>query len=280
MKTKLITLNFVIFLIFLNLFSYFEAKMNSKLNSNLTDKSKIKSEKNLFSSSKILNKKSDNKKTEFLQKSTSQISETLNMPQTDPTTTNNYDNNSKYSYDNSLPQQIAPSTNSDKPEIIFGYARRIQCTSYNCPYPNMCIQGNTVCKCMAEFAEYELNKQSRDPAAQGIAVGQSYCSYKKKNQLVYFLLELFLNIGVGHFYAGNYLLGGLKITIVFLPCLLVCVMVCLGVAITDKISNIFSFGFCLVCLLGFGQFIWWLVDLIIIGIGKYTDGNGVPLNPW
>ncbi|CAF1161369.1 unnamed protein product [Rotaria sordida] len=29
---------------------------------------------------------------------------------------------------------------------------------------------------------------------------------------------------------------------------------------------------------GFG--IWWLVDVIRIGVNKFNDGNGAPLKPW
>jgi len=131
-----------------------------------------------------------------------------------------------------------------------------------------------------EYAEFELNKPQPDGQASGfVPQGYVFCNYRKKNQLVYFLLELLLNIGAGHFYVGNYLMGGLKIGLIFMPCVVLCLLLCLGVVTTNKHELLAGCGMCLVCLLACGISVWWLVDVILIGIRKYTDGNGVPLNP-
>ena len=176
---------------------------------------------------------------------------------------------------------VGPSPNySSDPELIFGSARNISCTQYTCQFPNFCTKNNTICKCALEFAEYELNKPSQNRRASTSYQGQAFCAYRKKNQLVYFLLELLLNLGAGHFYAGNYVLGGLKVALIFVPCIAFFVMLCLGIAVADKLEAVFSLGFLLICLLSCGISVWWLVDIILIGTRKYRDGNGVPLNPW
>jgi hypothetical protein len=176
---------------------------------------------------------------------------------------------------------LGPSPNySSDPELIFGSARNISCTRYTCQFPNFCTENNTICKCAWEFAEYELNKPSENGEANISYQGQAFCAYRKKNQLVYFLLELLLNLGAGHFYAGNYVLGGLKVGLIFVPCIAFCVMLCLGIAVADKLEAVFSLGFLFICLLSCGMSVWWLVDIILIGTRKYSDGNGVPLNPW
>ena len=160
-------------------------------------------------------------------------------------------------------------------------ASNINCNAYNCQYPNACTPDNKTCKCSFESAEYELyhpNTDTKTPS-QG-SQNIEYCKYKRKKQIVYFLLEFFLNIGAGHLYAGNYLIGGVKLGLVFLPCFILCVLLCIGVVATDNIKEIAGVGACLGILVACSVSIWWLVDAILIGIRKYKDGNGVPLQSW
>jgi thiol:disulfide interchange protein len=206
------------------------------------------------------------KTTQFLQSKTNHKSKQSN----NETNNNNYNYN--YNYNSA----------SSSSEFIFGSARNIACTQFNCQYPNQCVENGSVCRCGLEFAEYELNKPQENSEKTQSPLGNVYCSYRKKNQLVYFLLELLLNVGAGHFYAGNFLLGGIKLALMFVPCVAFFVLACLGIVAPNKLSGVFSFGFwfCFVCLFSCGVTVWWLVDVILIATRKITDGNGVPLNPW
>ena len=94
-----------------------------------------------------------------------------------------------------------PITNPD-----YSSAKNIECKQNdNCQIPNYCLPGGRMCKCGPENAAYLENKplkigeKREDPKV--------YCGYVRKTQLVYFLLELLLNVGAGHFYAGNVGLG-------------------------------------------------------------------------
>ncbi len=76
------------------------------------------------------------------------------------------------------------------------------------------------------------------------------CSYEQFSQQTTFLLSLFLGgLGVDWFVLakGNagYIVAG--------------------------VFKLLTMG-------GFG--IWWLVDVIRLGVNKFNDGNGVPLKPW
>lgn len=169
-------------------------------------------------------------------------------------------------------------TNSNKPD--FARAKNIVCNASNCN--NMygsCSVDKSTCNCHLDYAEYELNK----PLKQGKNEGenQQYCQYQRKNQLTYFLLELLLNIGAGHFYAGNNILGGIKLTLVLLPCIVMCIAGCLGGMSSDgsgggKILFGTALAYAALCAVS----IWWLVDVIVIATAGYTDGHGVPLKHW
>jgi hypothetical protein len=159
-------------------------------------------------------------------------------------------------------------------------ASNIICTQNdNCQYPNYCSTDKQTCQCALNFAEYELNrprKEGEKPAdAKEIKL---FCSYTRKSQLVYFLLEFILNMGAGHLYAGNNSIGAAKMTLVFLPCFVFWIMMCLGGS--SKIAEMAVCGYCLVITAICAISIWWLVDVILISIGGYTDGNGVPLMQW
>jgi hypothetical protein len=157
----------------------------------------------------------------------------------------------------------------------FSVAEKINCTSSNCNIPNFCITDNTVCKCSSEYAEYELNKPLKEGEKPAVAsASKAFCQYQRKKQLTYFLLEFFLNIGAGHLYAGNVLLGILKLLIVILPCLGYCVFMCVS---SNKDNGTVK---ALSSLFGCVASIWWLTDLILIGTRHYDDGNTVPLAPW
>lgn len=185
--------------------------------------------------------------------------------------------NHKNSYNDHNPKNINPKFNAPN----FASARKIKCSKENCQYPNQCLEDNSTCKCSTEYAEFELNKKLQTGEKRIIpTVDYVYCAYRRKSQLLYFLLEFILNIGVGHLYAGNLGIGISKMTLVFLPCVVFSLLICLGVMSSSKIADMAVYGYCLVFSAICAITLWWLVDIILIAIGYYSDGNGVPLQSW
>lgn len=176
-----------------------------------------------------------------------------------------------------------PEPKSNDQKIDFSSARNIECNEFNCATPNHCLPDKTTCNCGLENAEFDLNKPLQ-PNEKRIEPTKNtlFCSYFRKNQLTYFLLELLLNCGAGHFYAGNIGLGVAKLLLLVLPCFIMCFSACLGGMSSDgegaagkmMIGSMISYA--LLCALS----IWWLVDVIIIATGGYNDGNNVPLKHW
>ena len=105
-------------------------------------------------------------------------------------------------------------------------------------------------------------------------ISKETCSYIQKQQLVAFLLELFLNSGIGHFYTGLWWLGLIKLLIVGITPIVFCFLLCCVAAFNKSEYWYISLAF------GLLSGIWWLVDLILYGIGWYYDGNDIPLKPW
>ena len=90
-------------------------------------------------------------------------------------------------------------------EIDYLSARDIICTESNCQGSNICLSDKKTCKCGAAYAEFNLNKPLKEGEKR--LNKNMYCEYERKAQLTYFLLELILNIGAGHLYAGNIGMG-------------------------------------------------------------------------
>jgi len=170
--------------------------------------------------------------------------------------------------------------NSKNSEIIFGYARNITCSESNCNLPNTCIDDKT-CKCAIEFAEYELNRPREENEAPAILEDDlPYCNYKKRSKLIYFMMEFFFAFGFGHFYAKNIKMGILKLLLIFLPCLIIFLAVFYLIESSRKSEQILGLMFVFIFIITCSFCVWWLVDIVMISFGHYTDGNGVPLNPW
>lgn len=175
------------------------------------------------------------------------------------------------------PKNINPNFNAPD----FTLAKNINCTKVNCMYPNQCLPDNKTCKCALEYAEYLLNKNLKEGEKRIDAkIMKTFCNYKRKSKFVYFLLEIIFNIGLGHLYAGNLATGIVKLTLVFLPCFIFSVLMCMGIMSSSKIADTAVFGYCMVVMAICAVSMWWLCDVILISIGYYTDGNGVPLLSW
>ena len=119
-----------------------------------------------------------------------------------------------------------------------------------------------------------------------------YCNYEQKEQLIAFLLSLFLGyFAVGRFYCALWLTGGLKLALtVGMPCLICCVMCIFGVSAVVRGNSRNSSEICGAATTGFIVFIiivillaifgWILADVILFTLNKIDEGNGVTLASW
>lgn len=135
-----------------------------------------------------------------------------------------------------------------------------ECSSKTCEFGD-CKDKNT-CICAKGYAQL-----SSDSSAL-------LCTYKLKEQLVAFLLESFLVIGIGHFYCSRVLFGILKL--LFLVAVVLIDFLLKGInpkASVNKNNYINSISY----LLYFGFIGFHIYDITMFGSGKYTDGYGMPL---
>jgi hypothetical protein len=233
-------------------------------------KSKVHAQAQSHAQVQIAAKKQDNTSTTVSPTNT-QTSTNTNKPQ--PVVTNYgtpiSDTNSQ------ITQQ--PSNNNGDQSIDendrFFNQRNIVCTQKNCVAPyGVCTNNNTVCMCTSGYANFV-------PA--GETTYDFYCTYKQKKQIIAFLLEFFISVGVGHFYAGRILFGVFKLLVMFGPIILGILMCCTAM-MKDRDSSTCMGLFVMIasCTFICGGLIWQLVDVIMFGINSYKDGNGVPLEHW
>lgn len=107
-----------------------------------------------------------------------------------------------------------------------------------------------------------------------------YCVYKRVNQMNYFLLEFFLNSGIGHLLAKHYIIGGVKMGLVLLPWVLFWIINIFTSASSECVKDPSGRGTWTMFIFLFISFSWWVVDAILIGMKILPDGNGVPLLYW
>ena len=115
----------------------------------------------------------------------------------------------------------------------------------------------------------------------------TYCNYRQSKTWVSFMWEFILPIGAGHFYSGNVLLGFLKLILMIgtlcYPYIYTIYSVRNAVQednqyvmITDVGMNVISIKARIIkskaLLLGI-----YIIDLCLILIGFYNDGNGIEL---
>ncbi len=154
-------------------------------------------------------------------------------------------------------------------------------SNIKCSIENTCIPKYGICLSKSECA---CNKGYINFLSEGKilpnALGK-YCSYRQKKQLLSFLLESFLTFGVGHFYAERYTIGYSK--------LLLCSLVCAIFLFEHFKHQGFKFDFLfksspltlvVFVFLGIILAVWQIVDMVLIGLNKYYDGNNMPLQGW
>lgn len=235
--------------------------IENKMNTNESLKAKIlKEKKNKKMKQQPSNTTTDNSaNTNNAQSGTTTKTSQPSTNGSQPTTYDSSNSSSNY--------QQQSSSDDNK----YFYKKNIVCSQQNCQLPNgVCTDDNTTCKCLNGYANFEVKGQE--------TYGY-YCTYVQKKQLVAFLLEFFVSSGVGHFYAGRTLFGVMKLLVCIAP-ILISILMCCAVLSKDNSNcwglfvSITSCGF--VC----AALVWQLVDIIMFGLNKYKDGNGVPLQHW
>ena len=125
------------------------------------------------------------------------------------------------------------------------------CNEENCPIDRGTCSGENYCFC---FEGYTSSFE-----------GSTFCNYAQKDRTLYFLLEFVLSFGIGHFYAGNYIYGILK---------LLCYAALFGIYLV-KFKNKKGIDAARIRLFLWVIFsIWQFIDGYCIFKGIYTDGNG------
>lgn len=131
-------------------------------------------------------------------------------------------------------------------------------SNLNCFLPYGVCLNETTCLCMPEYAD--------------IKDTQLFCSYKRKKVIVAGLLELFLPFGLGHIYAGNYIIGIAKFIYNIVIYSFCCMIYCKGYDNPNIMKMLFLCTF-LTCLIP----VWNIVDLFLFFGGIYKDGFGIPM---
>lgn len=156
----------------------------------------------------------------------------------------------------------------------YKFAKNIECNRYNCFSPNICFDGK-FCKCGEEYANYAEGENkvfSRD---------YIFCSYKRKKQIITFMLEFFLFFGIGHIYAGNFIIGVSKL--IFFLIIIIYKLKTKNpkkeVSDEEDESPKKKINWLHLIILMFAV-IWYLVDIIFLALSRYSDGNGIPMLSW
>ncbi len=136
--------------------------------------------------------------------------------------------------------------------------------SYNCFLPYGVCLNTTTCMCMPEYANIYV---------EGHSVRELKCSYKRKRIVVAALLELFLPLGLGHFYVGHYTLGTTKFFYNFTLYIFCCFLYYKGTN-----NEVFTSMLVLCLLLSCVIPIWNIIDLFLFFTNTYKDGYGVAMS--
>ena len=135
-----------------------------------------------------------------------------------------------------------------------------------CNGHGICIDYSTGCKCDIGYTTYN-------------SLNGTQCNYKQKYQMNAFLLSLFLGeFGAGRFYVGDYVLGAIKLCLIFIGCCIACCFIMGSYAAENGVLMVIGYCglFCSACGLG----VWFIVDIILFAINDIPDQNGVELSPW
>ena len=145
--------------------------------------------------------------------------------------------------------------------LIFSFEDCSKCEIKN----GKCIDNN-ICECYEKYSTYPHD-------------AERLCSYKKKLQWIAFLLEAIPSFGIGHLYIKNYGFGIGKLIFWLITWLLLILMRYFSVQREWKDEMALKFGL-LSSLFTTVLIIWYITDLILFGLNRYTDGNNIDLYPW
>jgi hypothetical protein len=134
----------------------------------------------------------------------------------------------------------------------------------NCFLPYGVCLNSTTCMCMPDFAHIYIH---------GHSIQELSCSYRRKKAVVAALLELFLPLGLGHFYVGHYTLGSIKFFYNFFLYFFCCFLYYKGTN-NEVLSNMICLCVILSCIIP----LWNIVDLFLFFTDVYKDGYGIPLS--
>jgi hypothetical protein len=139
----------------------------------------------------------------------------------------------------------------------------------DCSGHGTCNEDKNACICQKEWATFPDDSQPQ-------------CNYHKKRQLVAFLFEFFLGFGAGHFYCENYVNASLKLVSFLFGICIICLLPLSAKFINDKCESdcLVITTSCFYYLCAMGLAFWFIYDLVIFGMNKYLDGNGIPLTHW
>ena len=131
----------------------------------------------------------------------------------------------------------------------------------NCFYPYGICVNSTTCMCMPEYANIHIRNHQ-----------EMFCSYQKKKVLIAGMLELFLPLGLGHFYAEHNTLALIKICYNFIVYFFGCILYYRGIHENSKFGSV---GTCVIltCIIP----LWNLFDVFMFFTYNYRDGFGVPM---
>jgi len=169
-------------------------------------------------------------------------------------------------------QQSQMSVSQSTQQTPIEATNTIQCGVYQCVNnAGKCINFMmSNCTCLPEYDTFPVTSIIR-------------CNYEKKMQKTAFLLELFLSYGSGHFYINNSKMAIPKFLFWFTGYYLFIILRVIYKQKEDEdpdkntfatVSIILGFIFLILMV------IWQIVDLVMFGLNKYTDGNGIDLLPW
>ena len=150
-------------------------------------------------------------------------------------------------------------------------------TKIKCDGHGQCSSDGTECICDSGYAtSFKDSYNSHNSYMQ--------CSYAQKTQQTAIILQVFIGyVGAAHFYVGNAVLGIFALmTFIFSIispfclehcCIEPCCPKCLPRQSEDRKSVVDGCKYTFRAII----ILWWLIDIIIFSLNKYTDGNHVEL---
>jgi hypothetical protein len=139
----------------------------------------------------------------------------------------------------------------------------------SCSSHGVCNASNTACECDKGYATFPVENFPQ-------------CNYQQKKQIAAFLYEFFLGFGAGHFYCERYTNAGLKLSAFIFGIYIICLLPLSAKFINDRCeSEYLTLAVsCLYYMCAVALAFWFIYDLVMFGLNKYEDGNGIRLGPW